>query len=83
MNDLRSKVELLRLDPIAYKARRQQVLRRDGWRSQSCGVKPGGPQRISQPLWRRFGAELDYPLLGMSFVRSRTSGIARVRRLPH
>ena len=28
---------LLRLDPVAYKKLRQQVLRRDGWRCQSCG----------------------------------------------
>ena len=26
----------LRLDPEAYEALRQQVLRRDGWRCQSC-----------------------------------------------
>ena len=28
----------LRLDPIAYEKLRQQVLRRDGWRCQSCGA---------------------------------------------
>jgi ATP-dependent DNA helicase RecQ len=28
---------LLRLDPVAYEKLRQQVLRRDGWRCQSCG----------------------------------------------
>jgi len=28
----------LRLDPIAYQSLRQQVLRRDGWRCQSCGA---------------------------------------------
>jgi 5-methylcytosine-specific restriction endonuclease McrA len=27
----------LRLDPVAYESLRQQVLRRDGWRCQSCG----------------------------------------------
>ena len=28
----------LRLDPESYEALRQQVLRRDGWRCQSCGT---------------------------------------------
>jgi ATP-dependent DNA helicase RecQ len=28
----------LRLDPDSYEALRQQVLRRDGWRCQSCGT---------------------------------------------
>jgi 5-methylcytosine-specific restriction endonuclease McrA len=28
----------LRLDPVAYESLRQQVLRRDGWRCQSCGA---------------------------------------------
>jgi 5-methylcytosine-specific restriction endonuclease McrA len=28
----------LRLDPVAYESLRQQVLRRDGWRCQSCGI---------------------------------------------
>ena len=32
------KVERLRLDPIAYENLRQLVLRRDGWRCQSCGA---------------------------------------------
>jgi 5-methylcytosine-specific restriction endonuclease McrA len=26
----------LRLDPITYESLRQQILRRDGWRCQSC-----------------------------------------------
>jgi 5-methylcytosine-specific restriction endonuclease McrA len=38
MNDIRPKVERLRLDPISYENLRQQVLRRDGWRCQSCGA---------------------------------------------
>ena len=29
----------LRLDPLAYERLRQQVLRRDGWRCQSCGAR--------------------------------------------
>jgi 5-methylcytosine-specific restriction endonuclease McrA len=28
----------LRLDPVAYESLRQQVLRRDAWRCQSCGT---------------------------------------------
>jgi len=28
----------LRLEPISYEILRQQVLRRDGWRCQSCGT---------------------------------------------
>ena len=28
----------LRLDPMSYEDLRQQVLRRDGWRCQSCGT---------------------------------------------
>ena len=28
----------LRLDPVSYENLRQQVLRRDGWRCQSCGA---------------------------------------------
>ena len=27
----------LRLDPISYETLRQQILRRDGWRCQTCG----------------------------------------------
>ena len=39
MNDIRrAKVERLRLDPISYETLRQRVLRRDGWRCQSCGT---------------------------------------------
>ena len=38
MNAIRPKVPRLRLDPISYEALRQEVLRRDGWRCQSCGV---------------------------------------------
>ena len=38
MNPIRPKNERLRLDPVSYANRRQQVLRRDGWRCQSCGA---------------------------------------------
>jgi ATP-dependent DNA helicase RecQ len=32
------KAARLRLDPLSYESLRQQVLRRDGWRCQSCGT---------------------------------------------
>ena len=38
MNGIRSKAGRLRLDPAAYENLRQHVLRRDGWRCQSCGT---------------------------------------------
>jgi len=38
MNEIRPKAAPLRLDPDSYEILRQQVLRRDGWRCQSCGT---------------------------------------------
>jgi 5-methylcytosine-specific restriction endonuclease McrA len=38
MSSIGPKPPLLRLDPTSYKTLRQQVLRRDGWRCQSCGT---------------------------------------------
>ena len=38
MNGIRPKGERLRLDHISYENLRQQILRRDGWRCQSCGA---------------------------------------------
>jgi ATP-dependent DNA helicase RecQ len=38
MSGNRSKVSRLRMDPTSYDKLRQQVLRRDGWRCQSCGA---------------------------------------------
>lgn len=38
MNGIRPKAARVRLDSIAYENLRQQVLRRDGWRCQSCGA---------------------------------------------
>jgi len=35
---IRSKAARLRLDAMQYETLRQQILRRDGWRCQSCGV---------------------------------------------
>ena len=32
------KVAPLWLDPLSYESLRQQILRRDGWRCQSCGA---------------------------------------------
>jgi 5-methylcytosine-specific restriction endonuclease McrA len=38
MNQIHPKVLPLRLDLESYENLRQQVLRRDGWRCQSCGA---------------------------------------------
>ena len=38
MSRIRQKVARLRLDSDSYDVLRQQVLRRDGWRCQSCGA---------------------------------------------
>jgi 5-methylcytosine-specific restriction endonuclease McrA len=38
MNSIGQKPMRLRLDSAAYDALRRQVLRRDGWRCQSCGT---------------------------------------------
>ena len=38
MNQIRPKNPRLRLSPELYEDVRQQVLRRDGWRCQSCGA---------------------------------------------
>ena len=38
MSPVRPDPSRLRLDPVSYESLRQQVLRRDGWRCQSCGA---------------------------------------------
>ena len=38
MNGIRPKIPRVLLDPVAYKNLRQEVLRRDCWRCQSCGT---------------------------------------------
>ncbi len=38
MSSIGPKPAPLRLDPVSYETLRQQVLRRDGWRCQSCGT---------------------------------------------
>jgi 5-methylcytosine-specific restriction endonuclease McrA len=35
---IRPKAAPLRLDPLSYESLRRQILRRDGWRCQSCGT---------------------------------------------
>jgi len=35
---IRPKADPSRLDPLSYERLRQQILRRDGWRCQSCGI---------------------------------------------
>jgi ATP-dependent DNA helicase RecQ len=38
MSSIGRKPSRVRLDPVLYETLRQQVLRRDGWRCQSCGT---------------------------------------------
>jgi len=38
VKEIPPKTARLVLDPVAYEKLRQQVLRRDGWRCQSCGA---------------------------------------------
>ena len=38
MTSIGPKAARLRLDPVSYESLRQDVLRRDGWRCQSCGT---------------------------------------------
>jgi ATP-dependent DNA helicase RecQ len=38
MSSIGPKLVRLRLDPVTYEKLRQQVLRRDSWRCQSCGA---------------------------------------------
>jgi len=38
VNSVRSDTPRLRLEKVSYETLRQKVLRRDGWRCQSCGV---------------------------------------------
>jgi 5-methylcytosine-specific restriction endonuclease McrA len=38
MSPIGPKLTPVRLDPISYESLLQQVLRRDGWRCQSCGT---------------------------------------------
>lgn len=38
MSPIGPKLPRLRLDPVSYESLRQQILRRDGWRCQSCGA---------------------------------------------
>ena len=38
MNPISPKPTRLRLDPVSYENLRLQILRRDGWRCQSCGA---------------------------------------------
>jgi 5-methylcytosine-specific restriction endonuclease McrA len=35
---IRLKADPCQLDPLSYESLRQQILRRDGWRCQSCGT---------------------------------------------
>jgi 5-methylcytosine-specific restriction endonuclease McrA len=39
MSSMRPDPPRLRLDPVSYETLRLQILRRDGWRCQSCGAR--------------------------------------------
>ena len=55
---IRPKATPVRLDPLSYERLRQQILRRDGWRCQSCGTMSNlevHHSRVPQPIGRRFG----------------------------
>src|SRR5450755_1349613 len=67
----------LRLDPQSYERLRQQVLRRDGWRCQSCGAMSSlevHHKPISQSLWPRLRRKPDHTLLQVSCICSRPDG---------
>jgi 5-methylcytosine-specific restriction endonuclease McrA len=38
MSTVGPKIPRLRLDPVSYEMLRQEILRRDGWKCQSCGT---------------------------------------------
>ena len=49
----RPQADTLRLDPLAYDSLRQQILRRDGWRCQSCGTMSNLKSCVAQAvMWR-------------------------------
>jgi len=64
---IRHKAAPLRLHPVSYEGLRQQILRRDGWRCQSCGT-----MSILEVHHREFRShsglrgELDHALHGVS-----------------
>ena len=65
---IRPKAAPVRLDPFSYESVRQQVLRRDGWRCQSCGTMSN--LEIHHKQFRSHSGEdsdekLDHPLRSM------------------
>jgi len=65
---IRPRADRLRLDPLSYDGLRQQILRRDGWRCQSCGTMSNlevHHQGIPQPFGSRHRGKLDHALHGM------------------
>jgi len=67
MNPIRPKVVRLRLDPISYENLRQQVLRRDAWRCQSCGTMSNLEVHHQQFL-SRAGADSEQNLITLCSV---------------
>ena len=75
MNGIRPKGERLRLDHISYENLRQQILRRDGWRCQSCGAMAN--LEVHHKEFRSHSgadseAKSDYTVRRLSQDRSRT-----------
>ena len=71
-----------RTDPVSYEALRHQVLRRDGWRCQSCSMSN---LEVHYKQFRSHSGDdsEENPITLCStapFIRSLTDGIARVRR---
>ena len=68
MSSIGPKPSRLRLHPVSYESLRQQILRRDGWRCQSCGTMTNleaHPQGVPQPIRTRLRGELDHTVRGM------------------
>lgn len=62
MKGIRRKSGRLRLDPVSYEQLRQEVLRRDGWRCQSCGAM-SNLEVHHQQFRSRTGADTEENLL--------------------
>ena len=58
---LRPKHVRLRLDPDQYDSLRHQVLRRDGWRCQSCGTRSG--LEVHKEFRSQFGDDSEQNLI--------------------
>ena len=62
MNKIPAKRQRLRLESASYQQLRQQVLRRDGWRCQSCGSM-SNLELHHQELRSHSGEDLEWNLI--------------------